>query len=224
MPLISSAPRLSGAPRSTRRASVVVAGLAALVLPLAGCGDDGSNAPTPTDISIAPPTGAAPGTSAASSSADPAPSVSPTAGATSKRPSASAGLDALGAVKAAETGVADSTVVELSKDDDSGSAWEATVRVGDGGRELRLDSGGEITSNQADSLSAVQRGTLPDVTVSEAIKVAEKRVPDGGVTDAELTQENQRAVWDVSVEVAGGDDRELWIDASSGKVIREERD
>jgi uncharacterized membrane protein YkoI len=218
VPLISSAPRLSGAPRSTRRASVVVAGLAALVLPLAGCGDDGSSAPTPTTISIAPPTSAVP------SSGVPAPSVSPTAAASSERPSASAGLDALGAVQAAETGVAGSTVIELSKDDDSGSAWEATVRVGDGGRELRLDAGGEITGNQADSLSAVQRGTLPDVTVSEAIKVAEQRVPDGEVTDAELTRENQRTAWDVSVEVAGGDDWELWIDAASGTVVREERD
>ena len=60
--------------------------------------------------------------------------------------------------------------------------------------------------------------------MSEAIKAAEKRVSDGEVTDAELTRENQRTVWDVSVEVAGGDDWELWIDASSGKVIREERD
>jgi hypothetical protein len=74
--------------------------------------------------------------------------------------------------------VADSTVVVLSKDDDSGSAWEAIVRVGDGGRELRIDSAGEITSNRAESLSAVQRGNLPDVTVSDAIRAAEKRVPD----------------------------------------------
>ena len=47
---------------------------------------------------------------------------------------------------------------------------------------------------------------------------------DQPVTDAELTRENQRTVWDVSVEVAGGDDYELWIDASSGKVVRSERD
>jgi uncharacterized membrane protein YkoI len=120
--------------------------------------------------------------------------------------------------------VADSTVVVLSKDDDSGSAWEAIVRVGDGGRELRIDSAGEITSNRAESLSAVQRGNLPDVTVSDAIRAAEKRVSDGEATEAELTRENQRAVWDVLVEVAGGDDYELWIDASSGTVIREERD
>jgi uncharacterized membrane protein YkoI len=60
--------------------------------------------------------------------------------------------------------------------------------------------------------------------VSEAIKAAEKRVADGEVTDAELTRENQRTVWDVSVEVAGGDDWELWIDATSGKVIDAERD
>jgi uncharacterized membrane protein YkoI len=205
--------------RPTRRTTGLAIGLAALVLPLSACGSDElSSTPTPTDISIAPPTSAAP------SSADAGPSESPTAAATSKRPSASAGLDALGAVKAAETGVADSTVVELSKDDDSGSAWEATVRVGDGGRELQIDSGGEITSNQAESLSAVQRGNLPDVTVSDAIRAAEKQVSDGEVTDAELTRENQRTVWDVSVEVAGDDDWELWIDASTGTVVREERD
>lgn len=207
------------APRSTRRAAGLAAGLAALVLPLAACGsDEVSSAPTPTDISIAPPTSADP------SSVDPAPSETPTVAPASKRPSASAGLDALGAVKAAATGVADSTVVQLSRDDDSGSAWEVTVRVGNGGRELRLDAGGEITSNQAGSLSSVQRGTLPDVTVAEAIKTAEKQVSDGDATDAELTRENQRTVWDVSVDVAGGEDWELWIDASSGTVVREERD
>jgi len=209
---------LSTAPRLSVRAAGLAVGLAAVLLPLAACGgDDQAATPAPTDISIAPPTTAAPTT-------DPVPSESPTPAATSKRPSASAGLDALGAVKAAETGVADSTVVELSKDDDSGSAWEATVRVGDGGRELRIDSGGEITGNQPESLSSVQRGTLPGVAVSDAIKAAEKRVPDGEVTDAELTRENQRTVWDVAVEVSGGDDWELWIDASSGKVINEERD
>ena len=211
-------------PRSSRRSAGLAAALAALVLPLAACGgNEMSSSPAPTDISIVPPTAAVPST-AAPSSAAPAPSESPSTAATSRRPSASAGLDALGAVKAAETGVADSTVVELSKDDDSGSAWEALVRVGNGARELRLDAGGGITSNQAESLSAVQRGNLPGVTVSEAIKAGEKRVSDGEVTDAELTRENQRTVWDVSVEVAGGDDWELWIDASSGKVINAERD
>jgi uncharacterized membrane protein YkoI len=205
--------------RSTRRAAGLAAGLVALVLPLAACGgNDTSTTPAPTDISIAPPTSAAP------SSSDPAPSESPTTAATSKRPSASAGLDALGAVKAAETGVADSTVVELSKDDDSGSSWEVLVRVGGSGRELQVDPGGEITGRQNESLSAVQRGALPDVTVTDAIRTAEKRVPDGEVTEAELTRENQRTVWDVSVEVAGGDDWELWIDASSGKIVRDERD
>ena len=206
---------------STRRAAGVVAGLAALVFPLAGCGgDDTATTPAPTDISIAPPTSTPP-SSAPSPSDSPAPSEST---ASTKRPSASAGLDASGAVKAAETGVADSTVVELSKDDDSGSSWEVLVRVGGSGRELQVDQAGEITGSQNESLSAVQRGNLPDVTVADAIKAAEKRVSDGEVTEAELTRENQRTVWDVSVEVAGGDDWELWIDASTGKVVRAERD
>jgi uncharacterized membrane protein YkoI len=210
---------LLSAPRPARRSVGPAAGLAVFVVPLAACGGaEEASAPPPTNISIAPPT------SGVRSPTASATSEAPTAAAPSKRPSASAGLDALGAVRAAETGVADSTVVVLSKDDDSGSAWEATVRVGDGGRELRIDSAGEITSNRAESLSAVQRGNLPDVTVSDAIRAAEKRVSDGEATEAELTRENQRAVWDVSVEVAGGDDYDLWIDASSGTVIREERD
>lgn len=209
---------MSPALRGTRRA-VALGGLVALVLPLAACGSDNTAAtPAPTDISIAPPTSSPPATTSSSASA------APSDRATSTRPSASAGLDALGAAKAAETGVADSTVVELSKDDDSGSSWEVLVRVDGNGRELQLDQGGEITADQAESLSAVQRDNLPDVTVADAIKAAEKRVSDGEVTDAELARENQRTVWDVSVEVAGGDDYELWIDASSGKVIREERD
>ncbi len=214
-------PLVSRAPGSTRRAVGLAAGVAALVLPLAACaGDDDSSTPAPSNISIAPPT-STPHTSVVPSSEA---SASPTAAATSRRPSATAGLDALGAVKAAETGVAGSTVLELSKDDDKGSAWEVTVRVGDDGRELQLDSGGEITADRAETLSVVQRGSLPEVTVSDAIKAAEKRVSDGEVTDAELTRENQRTVWEVSVEVAGGDDWELWIDASSGQVINEERD
>ena len=207
--------------RSTRRAAGLAAGLVALVLPLAACGgNDTSTTPAPTDISIAPPTSVPP-SSAPSTSDSPSTEESATS---TKRPSASAGLDAAGAVKAAETGVADSTVVELSKDDDSGSSWEVLVRVGGSGRELQVDPGGEITGRQNESLSAVQRGNLPDVTVTDAIRTAEKRVPDGEVTEAELTRENQRTVWDVSVEVAGGDDWELWIDASSGKIVRDERD
>lgn len=213
---------------SNRRAAGLAAGLAALVLPLAACGgDDTATTPAPTDISIAPPTSVPPSSAPSVPTSAPSDSDEPAASepaATTKRPSANAGLDAAGAVKAAETGVADSTVVELSRDDDSGSSWEILVRVGSGGRELQLDSGGEITSSQNESLSAVQRGTLPDVTAADAIKAAEKRVADGEVTEAELTRENQRTVWDVSVEVAGGDDWELWIDASSGKVVRAERD
>ncbi|WP_344812572.1 PepSY domain-containing protein [Microlunatus aurantiacus] len=212
------------APRSTRRTAGLVAGLAALVLPLTACGsDDAATTPAPTDISIAPPT-STPAGSAPADPASPTASEAPTDAATSKRPSANGGLDALGAAKAAETGLADSTVVELSKDDDSGSSWEVLVRVGGGGRELQVDQDGEITGNQAESLSAVQRGNLPDVTVADAVRAAEQRVSGGEVTDAELTRENQRTVWDVSVEVAGGDDYELWIDASSGKVVRSERD
>lgn len=207
---------------AVRRVAQLVAGMAVVVLPLAGCGSNEPSAgPTPRDISIAPPT-------AASTTA--APVATPTAtgpsstGESAARPSANGGLDALGAVEAAETAVADSTVVELSRDDDSGSTWEVTVRVGESGRELQVDAGGSVTRNEPDSLSSVQRATLPDMTASRAIKVAQRRVPPGEVTDAVLTVENERTIWEVAVDVRNQDDRELVIDADSGDVIREERD
>jgi uncharacterized membrane protein YkoI len=44
------------------------------------------------------------------------------------------------------------------------------------------------------------------------------------VTEAQLTRRNNLRVWDLSVEMAGVEDWHLSIDASTGRVVREERD
>jgi uncharacterized membrane protein YkoI len=212
--------------RVVRSGGLAAGGLAlALALPLAACSaDEPADTPEPTNISIAPssappPTSQTPSPPTASSAA-PTPPTDPSI-AQSEGP-----LDAAGAVAVAESAVEDGTVVEVSKDDDNAAIeWEVTVRAGDNGRELRIAAAdGTILSNRAHSLSAAQRGDLPTVAVRDAIGTAQKRVKDGEVTDAELTQENNQRVWDLSVDVAGGDEWDVWIDASSGKVLREERD
>lgn len=195
-----------------------VAGVA-LLLPLAACGG-GTESPgaTPTNISIAPsPAPSSPPASPSAPASTPAsdPSTAQTEGV----------QDATAAVAVAEAAVADSVAVEVSRDDDDQVVWEVTVRAGKNGRELRISAtDGTVLSNRSESLDESQLGEQPKVTAQGAIKIAEKRVPDGAVTDAELTRENGQRVWDVTVELRGDDEWELWIDASSGKILREERD
>lgn len=190
----------------------------ALLVPLAACGggDDPSPGANPTNISIAP-----------SSSAPPSASTPASTPATGPSTAQSEGIqDATAAVAAAEAAVPDSVAVEVSKDDDdSAVVWEVLLRAGENGRELRISAAdATVLSNKSDQLDESQLGEAPRVTAQEAIRVAEKRVPGGGVTEAELTRESGRRIWDLSVEVRGGDEWELWVDASSGKVVRQQRD
>lgn len=203
----------------TRASSV--AGLA-LLLPLAACGggiDD--PAANPTNISIAP---SAPASSTPPSSTAASSTAATSVPATDPSTARSEGVqDVATAVAAAESAVADSAAVEASRDDDE-TAWTVTVRAGENGRELQISAtDGTVLSNRADQLDPAQLGELPGVTAQRAITTAEKRVADGVVTELELTQEDGRRLWDVSAEVGGGDEWELWIDASSGDVVREER-
>ncbi len=63
---------------------------------------------------------------------------------------------AVAAVAVAEKTVADSTVVEVSSDDGR-LICEVTVRVGNNGRELRIDgSDGPVLSNQSDRLDQLR--------------------------------------------------------------------
>lgn len=192
-----------------------VAGVA-LLFPLAACGG-GNESPgaNPTNISIAPsPAPSSPSAPASKPATDP--STAQTEGV----------QDATAAVAAAEAAVVDSIAVEVSRDDDDNQVvWEVTVRAGKNGRELRISAtDGTVLSNRSERLHESQLGEAPKVTAQEAIKIAEKRVPDGVVTDAELAREDGQRVWDVTVELGDDDEWELWIDASSGKILHEERD
>lgn len=207
--------------RRARRAGLAT-GVLAVALPLAACGGDRTAAgPEPTNISIAP-------SSAAPTAAATSPAASPTAQAptpaTDPSTARSERIDLRGAVTAAEATVADSAVVEVSREDDGAVAWEVTVRAGENARELHLSDDGTVLENKADSLSSAQRGEPPAIAVLAAVTAAEKRIDGGVVTDAELSNEDGQRIWDISVDGDGGDEWELWIDATSGKVLRQERD
>lgn len=212
--------------RSRRRSAALTIGLLVGVFPLAACGnDDAGSAPEPTTVSIAP-------SSASPTSQAPPSSASPTASSTASKPMTEPSIaqsekvrDIAGAVAVAESAVENGTVVEVSDDDDNGTVvWEATVRSGDRGRELRIGTDGSVLSSRDDRLDQSQLGDLPKVTVLDAITTGEKRVDGGVVTGAELSEEKGQRVWDLSVDVAGSEEWELWVDATSGKVVHEERD
>jgi hypothetical protein len=166
-----------GPGRDIRRTGGLAAGVLDLVLPLAACGTgEPAAGPEPTAISIA--------SSTTGPSASPAPTTIPSAPASTAStdrgaPPSGQGLDAVGAVAAAQAAVADSTVVGLSQDDDD-PEWEVTVRVGDDGRELRIGADGSVLRNEADALPSAQRGDLPKVTVTDAIETVEDQVTGGG--------------------------------------------
>lgn len=216
----------TGRTRRAVRAGALLTGLVAALLPLAACGgDQAAGGPEPTGVSIAP------SSAASHTSVMPTPTPVPTTSGAASKPATEPSIarsetirDAVGAVGVAESAVADSATVEVSKDDDASPAvWEVTVRTGDEGRELRIATDGSVLSNEPETLSAAQQAPSPKVDVTKAIKTAQQRV-SGEVTDAELTTENGQRVWDVSVEASGDQDWELWIDASSGKVLRQQRD
>lgn len=211
---------IENARRFTVRAGGLLAGMMALTFPLAACGnDEPATEPTPNNISISP-------SSPAPTPESPAPSGPASPSATDPSTAQTERVaDALGAVSVAEATVADSTTVEISKDDDDGRVeWEVTVRAGDNGRELHIAADGSVLENESEGLSEAQRGELPRVTVRDAIQTALKRIEDGEVTDAELSTEDGKRVWDIEVDVPRGDDWDLWIDAATGEVLREERD
>jgi uncharacterized membrane protein YkoI len=196
---------------------LLVLGLSGLSVVAACSAEEVSPGAEPTSISIAPSTVTpqdAPSSAMSSGSGSAGASVTPS----------SAGVDALVAVAAAEAAVADSAAVELSReDDDGGGSWAVTLRAGQNGRGLQIGANGQVVDNTSEQLDQDQLGDPPTVSIQRAIETAQQRVSGGRVTDAELTTEDGRRVWDVSVGAAGGD-RELWIDAASGEVVREERD
>ncbi len=91
------------------------------------------------------------------------------------------------------------------------------------GVELYVDAEtGEITRERDTQLRGVQ-ATAPKVTATEAIGIALGNTP-GGIIELDLDTERGAVVWEVLVRADAGGRFEIYVDATTGAVVKVERD
>jgi hypothetical protein len=61
----------------------------------------------------------------------------------------------------------------------------------------------------------------PKITKEAATKIALERVKDGKILSSELEKEEGKQVWSFDIR-AGDHITEVWIDAATGKVVKEQ--
>jgi uncharacterized membrane protein YkoI len=129
-------------------------------------------------------------------------------------------LDAVGAIEAA-LAHAPGAVVEV---DAEPRRWEVTVLRENGtGVELYIDAAsGEVTRERDARLSRVQ-STAPKVTAAEAIGIALGNTP-GQIIELDLDTERGAVVWELLVRADAGGRFEIYVDATTGEVLKVERD
>lgn len=173
--------------------------------------------------SCAPQSPASPADPGSDSSATEAPSPSEGADEEVADEEAAEGrIDAAGAASIALEAVPGAVVeLELGRQR-TAIVWEAGVLGSDGsGTEVSIDSqSGEVLSQERLRLSTVQ-STAPAVTAAEAIEIA-LDTASGRVKAMDLDTERGATVWEVVVIGTRGG-TELYIDATSGTVVKQER-
>lgn len=130
-------------------------------------------------------------------------------------------LDAAAAALKAAPGEID----EIELDD---GVWEVEILADNGRwRDLKVDAGsGKVLSDRADDddddddAAALRKAKL---TASDAAEAALKAAP-GTVTAVEFDEDDGRLVWEVEVKGEDGNERELEVNASSGKVAFDDDD
>ncbi|AGP30270.1 PepSY domain-containing protein [Corynebacterium terpenotabidum] len=200
--------------RVTRTTAVGLAAVAALGLSLTACSGDNGSTVTPATVTVTQGADATASTSASGSAA--ATATDSASGSTSQ-----GSVDATAAITTALDHVVDAFVVEV--DDEDGRYWEVTVATADGqGIEVTIDqSSGDVLSERNVTLDSWQKDA-PSVTAEDAVSAA-LAAQSGQLESLDLDREGGQVVWEVKV-VDGGDEWDLWIDPSTGEVLRSERD
>jgi uncharacterized membrane protein YkoI len=67
-------------------------------------------------------------------------------------------------------------------------------------------------------------GTTPRISAARAAAIALQRVPGGTVVDIDPGMENGQAVWEVLVRRPDNTGLEIYLDAATGAVLRQERE
>ncbi|GAA1135120.1 PepSY domain-containing protein [Ornithinicoccus hortensis] len=229
--------------KRSRIATGSLAGL--LALTLAGCGDNsdettaGVSAPASSDAAEGEATPADEGadTTTPDDGADDAATSSDAAAETggddaSATTEAAAGgatdaeeqLARLEAVIAVAEGEAGGTAYEIDDQDDDGS-WEVDVAVGDRSIEVTVSADGQVVETEEDDLDEDDRDALAaaTITIVDAAAAGLDEV-DGTLDDIELDEEDGTFAWEVTIDTADDDDVEVYVDVTTGEVIRVDRD
>ncbi len=193
---------------------LAAAALGALLLP--GC----APATSPSTPPPAAPTSSSPAPEPSETPSSAAPEESAPEDDTPASEAPAGRLDAVGAIDAALAHTP-GAVVEL---DAEPRTWEVTVLREDGtGVELYIDAeSGDVTRERSARLSSVQT-TAPKVTAADAIGIALGNTP-GQVIELDLDTERGAVVWELLVRADAGGRFEIYVDATSGAVVKVERD
>ena len=122
---------------------------------------------------------------------------------------------------------ANGSAVEGGRDREQGRpVWYITVRLSNGtGKEMYIDrQTGDIIQERPENLSSVQRNTAPQVSARQAIRRAERVSQGGTVAEFELERALGRPAWYVLTRGGAQGTLEIYLDAGTGDVLRQERD
>lgn len=205
------------------RMIALATGVAMTAALVAGCTAD--EGPSVSDL----PPAASPTTEVSPEASTPIASPSPdgdTSPAITNGP-ATLPLDALGAITAAEQAIPGGSVIEADRDDEDGrQVWSVLMRDTSGaGMELYIDQeSGDVIREAQEGLPGEARGDLPTLTARQGIEAALGAVAgSGSVVAFDLGTEDGRVVWAVLVS-AGGGQTEVYVDANTGEIVKQEAD
>lgn len=193
---------------------VSLAAVSVLALGVAGCSQpDQPAAPAPPPVTVTQTT-----PEPAATTPTPASPQTPAADATEHN---AAALRAIATAEKAENGKA----FEIDDEDDD-NTWEVDVMVGDRSIEVKVSADGNtvISRDDDDDADNDDRARLDraQITLAQAIEAALREVP-GLLDDAELDDEDNRDVWEVTIDAPDNDDVDVYVSPQDGTIIKVDR-
>lgn len=213
-------------PKKFRFPTFAALGVAALAL--AGCSGGQTPPQTTVTVTATPSQSPAPESPAPSSSAPSTPTVSPSQ--ESGSTDASTRYAALIAAAKTAQGVIAGTVTSIESED--AGTWEVSVFTKqDTEHEVRISADGTTVvsgpSEQRLGSNVLQRyRTLVDsakIDVTAAAKAVEKESPQGLIKELDLDSWRGTTTWEAELR-DGAQSREIYLDAATGAVLKNELD